>query len=185
VEYVPALIAALELQVRVCGQVEDRQLDVESACAGWSVREVMAHSVGVTLKFADFAGGLTDRPHAPSGDLLGADHRVAVRRAAHWARLAWATADRSRVCHLGFGTFPADLAAGINLFDVLAHTWDVAVATGRRVDGADELWAAGLAAATAVIGPARDLAHYAPELRSGAHDPADLRFLRYLGRDGA
>jgi hypothetical protein len=30
----------------------------------------------------------------------------------------------ARPCHLPFGTFPASVAAGINLFDVLAHTCD-------------------------------------------------------------
>ena len=47
-----------------------------------------------------------------------------------------------RPCHLPFGTFPASLAAGINLFDVLAHTWDIAAATGVALECADDLWQA-------------------------------------------
>jgi hypothetical protein len=90
----------------------------------------MNHSIGVTMKFAGFAAGGSDHPRTPPGDLVGRDHRVALRSATAAARSAWASADMARPCHLPFGTFPAGLAAGINLFDVLAHTWDIAAATG-------------------------------------------------------
>lgn len=73
---------------------------------------------------------------------------------------------------------------GINLFDVLAHTWDIAAPLGLTVDAADALWDMGLAVARAVIGEARDPAHYGPELPSTATDPPGVRLLRYLGRDG-
>ena len=107
----------------------------------------MNHSIGVTLKFADFAAGGTDHPRTPPGDLVGRDHRLALRSAAGAARAAWASADMERPCHLPFGTFPASLAAGINLFDVLAHTWDIAAATGVTLECPDDLWQAGLEAA--------------------------------------
>lgn len=55
-------------------------------------------------------------------------------------------------CDLPFGSFSADLAAGINLFDVLAHTWDIATASDVEVDCADDLWSVGLAAGRTVIG---------------------------------
>ena len=104
----------------------------------------MNHSIGVTLKFADFAAGGNDHPRTPPGDLVGRDHRLALRSAAGAARAAWVSADMARPCHLPFGTFPAGLAAGINLFDVLAHTWDIAAATGVALECADDLWQAGL-----------------------------------------
>src|SRR6185437_14064373 len=53
-------------------------------CPGWSVRDVMNHSIGVTMKFADFAAGGSDHPRTPPGDLVGRDHRLALRSAA-WA----------------------------------------------------------------------------------------------------
>jgi uncharacterized protein (TIGR03086 family) len=104
----------------------------------------MNHSIGVTMKFADFAAGGSDHPRTPPGDLVGRDHLLALRSAAGAARAAWASADMARPCHLPFGTFPASLAAGINLFDVLAHTWDIAAATGVVLECPDELWQAGL-----------------------------------------
>jgi len=44
----------------------------------------MNHSIGVTMKFADFAAGGSDHPRTPPGDLVGRDHRLALRSAA-WA----------------------------------------------------------------------------------------------------
>jgi uncharacterized protein (TIGR03086 family) len=146
------------------------------------VREVMNHSIGVTLKFVSFAVGDTDHPRSPAGDLIGRDHGLALQTAAEAARSAWAAADMARNCHLPFGTFPADLAAGINLFDVLAHTWDIATATGVPLRSGDDLWTAGLHAARTVIGPSRDLRHYAAEIPVSAAASPQQRFLAYLGR---
>ena len=177
-----ALLAALRIQVRTGRLVRSGQLPLESPCPGWSVRDVMNHSIGVTLKFADFAGGGSDHPRTPPGDLVGRDHRLALRSAAGAARAAWASADMARPCYLPFGTFPASLAAGINLFDVLAHTWDIAAAAGVTLECPDELWQTGLEAARAVIGPGRDLHQYAPEVSVAGTASPRRRFLAFTGR---
>ncbi len=83
--------------------------------------------------------------------------------------------------------FSAEVAAGINLFDVLAHTHDMAVPAGISVVCPDELWDAALDAARVVIGPDRDLRHYAPDhyapdVPAGTSASAKPRFLAYLGR---
>src|ERR1035438_3878061 len=44
-----ALVAALETQVTTGRQVRASQLPLPSACPGWSVREVLNHSIGVPL----------------------------------------------------------------------------------------------------------------------------------------
>jgi uncharacterized protein (TIGR03086 family) len=178
-----ALVAALETQVRTGQQVRAGPLAFESPCPGWSVRDVINHSLGVTLKFAEFAAGRTDHPRAPVGD-LGPDHGAALREAAEAARAAWASADMTRRCHLPFGTFPASLAAGINLFDVLAHTWDIAMATGVALRCPDDLWLEGLDAARTVIGVSRDSRHYAPEIPAAPGATPMRRFLAFLGRAG-
>ena len=177
-----ALIAALDTQARTGQQVRARQLALPTPCPGWSVREVMNHSIGVTLKFADFAAGRTDHPHPPAGDLVGRDHGLALRSAAEQARAAWAAADMTRRCYLPFGTVPAGLAAGINLFDALAHTWDIATATSVTLHCDDDLWTAGHQAARLVIGPSRDARHYAAEIPVGADASPRQRFLAFLGR---
>jgi uncharacterized protein (TIGR03086 family) len=183
VKYVAALGEALDLQAHVYAQVSPSNLDLHSACSEWSIGEVMAHSLGVTLKFVDFAMGATDRPHSPGGDLLGVDHRSTFARLAGQSRLAWLSADMGRSCYLRFGVYSADLAAGINLFDVLAHTSDVAGPSGVDLPGRDRLWEVGLDAARVIVGRAADPDHFAPALAADETDPPQVRFLRFLGRD--
>ena len=89
VERVDALVEALEAQHRIGQQVQPASLSLDTCCRGWTVRDVMNHSIGVTLKFTDFATGLTDRPRTPRGDLIGRNHRSALRSSADAAQAAW------------------------------------------------------------------------------------------------
>ena len=179
---VEGLLAALEHQVEVAAHLDTEVLGAGSRCPGWTVRQVLDHSIGVTAKFTAFAAGSTDRPRTPAGDLLGADHRRALRMAADAARAAWSSADMERACHLSFATVSADLAAGINLFDVLAHTWDVASAVGAPIACDDDLWRTGLGAARELLGTTRDPEHYGDEIHTGPTASPRTRFLAYLGR---
>jgi len=176
------LVRALELQVATVQALETTDLDLGSRCEGWTIREVLNHSLGVTRKFADFAAGLTDEPHAPPGDLLSPDYKTVVASVAEGARAAWSTVDMSRTCRLPFGTFRAETAAGINLFDTLAHTWDIADAISIDLDQDNDLWTVGLDAARKVIGSSRDPKQYAAQILTADDASAMHRFLAYLGR---
>ena len=184
VERVGALLHALEAQVDVGRRTRADQLSLGTPCEGWTVREVMNHSIGVTLKFANFASGATGHPVAPAGDLVGDDHQTALRACADIARVAWTSADMNRTCELSFGLFPADMAAGINLFDVLAHTWDIATATDVELECDDVVWTLALESAKSVIGAHRDPAHYADEIPVGLEAGPREQFLGLLGRPG-
>jgi uncharacterized protein (TIGR03086 family) len=179
---VTTLVGALELQLDVVQLVPADGLDLMSRCDGWTIREVLNHSLGVTRKFADFASGVTDEPHSPPGDLLGQDHRAAMRSTVNQAGAAWRTADMSRTCRLTFGAFPAEAVVGINLFDALAHTWDIAATIRVDLDVHADLWTSALDAARAIVGASRDPEHYAPEIQIRPTAPPMHRFLAFLGR---
>ncbi len=181
VMYIEALTATLAAQLELVQRIDAADLSRPSDCDGWSVGDVLNHSVGVTRKFAWFARGQTDAPLTPVGDLLGADHSEAVRSTVDTARAAWPEIDPNRTCRLPFGEFTASQVAGINLFDALAHCWDVAGPTNNSFTVPDELWVRGLAAAETVIGRNRDPSHYGPMVVSRTASPRD-RFLAYLGR---
>jgi uncharacterized protein (TIGR03086 family) len=174
---------ALDAWVGVGDEIHPHQLVLASMCDTWTMRDVLNHTIGVIDKFASFAAGLTDAPHAPPGDLVGEDHHEAMRAAQHAARSAWATHDAGRRCHLPFGTFSAEVAAGINLFDVLAHTWDIATPLGLSWHCPDSVWAAGLDAAIAAIGDERNRDQYEEQHPTGLGDPPDVRLLCFLGRN--
>ncbi|MEZ5379637.1 MAG: TIGR03086 family metal-binding protein [Acidimicrobiales bacterium] len=180
--YPAALAEALEAQVTVGQAIETVDLGLDSRCPGWQVRDVLNHSIAVTLKFAAFARGDTDAPRTPKGDHLGTDHRAALRNAATTARDAWLGTDLTRTCHLPFGSYPASIAAGINLFDVLAHCWDIAGPTRNQLAIPNRLWEDGLTAAHAVIGHERDLDHYSAEIDVAATASPAEKFLAFLGR---
>jgi uncharacterized protein (TIGR03086 family) len=181
--WVEDLVVVLDCQADVGGRITVSQLGFPSMCAGWTVGDVLSHSLGVTAKFSSFACGATDHPLSPGGDQLGGDHRGTLSAMAAQARSAWTTADRTRTCVLPFGTFTTEEAAGINLSDALAHTWDVSHALGMAVTVDDRVWESALAAAHRVAGPDRDPVHYGQEQPVTASDPSMRRFLRFLGRD--
>lgn len=170
------------MQVEVARSITGGALGDQSRCEGWSIREVLNHSIAVTTKFTEFASGRTDAPRTPRADLLGDDHLAAVVLAARDSRSAWSSVDESRRCVLPFGSFSASAAAGINLVDVLAHTWDIAAAISVELDEHDAVWASGLTAAVALIGNQRDPAHYAPEVATAPTASPMVRFLGFLGR---
>jgi hypothetical protein len=90
--------------------------------------------------------------------------------------------DTSRRCELPFGAYSAELAAGINLFDALAHTWDVAVVSGLGLDETDGVWDVARCAAIAVVGEHRDVTQYASAVAVPSDASAMRRFLGFLGR---
>jgi hypothetical protein len=119
---------------------------------------------------------------APNGGLVGDDPALSVRTVQSFSQRAWTGTDRSTICHLSFGSFDAEAAAGINLIDVLAHGWDMSPLQGRSFCGRDDLWQIGLECARALIGPARDGRHYGPEIVPASDASAQERFLAFLGR---
>jgi uncharacterized protein (TIGR03086 family) len=134
------------------------------------------------MKFTAFASGATDRPVGPKADPLGANPSAAVEEVMAAARLAWADVDRTRICHLPFGDLDATRAAGVNLFDVLAHGWDVGEVRGFRFTCDEEVWGAGLESAHDLLDPWRDPAHYGPELDPGPSASTELQLLAFAGR---
>jgi uncharacterized protein (TIGR03086 family) len=151
-------------------------------CPGWSRRDVLNHSLAVTLRFALFASGETDKPVLTKGDLVGDDPPTSFQAVQAMAQRSWTGTDRSRMCHLSFGSFGAEAAAGMNLIDVLAHGWDMSPLQGRFFACPDDLWQIGLEYARKLIGPARDGRHYGPEIVPVSGVSAQERFLAFLGR---
>ena len=177
-----ALVDVVEAWRGLLDQVTAADLARATANPDWDVAQVINHSIAVTRKFTMFADGMTDRPRTPENDFIGVDHRASFSDAADRALAAWRHADLRRSCHLPFGTFTAEQAAGINLFDLLAHGWDIGQAVGVSFVCPDTAWDAGLSTAERVIGEQRDPRHYAPELPAPPGASTQIRFLRYLGR---
>jgi uncharacterized protein (TIGR03086 family) len=182
VDQIEALLAALDAQQQFIGSARLADLSGPSRCPGWSDRDVLNHSLAVTLRFARFASGETDKPSLPEGDLVGDDPATSLRVAFSLTERAWVGTDRTRTCHLTFGSFGAQAAAGINLIDVLAHGWDMSPLQARTFAAPGDLWRVGLDCARTLIGPERDGRHYGPEIVPSSEASAEDRFLALVGR---
>lgn len=156
------------------------QLDVQTPCSQWKVRDLINHVVGGGYMFATGLRGET-MDGDPTADLLGGDHRGAYHGAIDAFSAALADADDlDSPVTLPFGTLPTAAALQLAAGDLLVHAWDLATATGQSfeppvdfVDSSyaffqfavnDDLRAAGL------FGPAVDVsAEAAPFVKLLAH----------------
>jgi uncharacterized protein (TIGR03086 family) len=122
---------AMRTTQRVVDQVRPDQMDDPTPCTEWTVRQLMAHLVGVNTVFAAAVRG-EDPKTGSEEDILGDDPAGAYRRSVEEAVAAWATPDAlEQTLHLPFGHMPAAFAIGIHFIDNLVHRWDLATATGQ------------------------------------------------------
>ena len=163
------------------------QLDLQSPCSEWTVRDVINHITGGATMFAvcveegsvpdDLLGKLM------SGDNLGVDYVKSWEHASARAVAAFgAPGALDKMVKLPFGEMPAGVALNIAVFDVLTHAADIASATGQTIDD------------TALVESALEVGHQmiGPDLRTpGIFDPEQpapdgaapvVRLLAFAGR---
>jgi uncharacterized protein (TIGR03086 family) len=180
--------AAVVGSVGAVRQVGTGDLERGTPCAGWTVRDLLAHMTAQHRGFAAAASGRGGDPSvwevrpaaAPVAEYAAAADQVlaAFRACAQDGRFALPEISADR-------TFRAPLAVSIHLLDHVVHGWDVARALGAAYRPEPDLVDAALAVAAAVPdGPERlrPGAAFAPSLPAGdAADPLD-RLLLLLGR---
>lgn len=129
---------ALDAADELIAGIRPQQWLAPTPCTDWNVRRVVEHVVGMNLVFAAM---LSDRtpPHRGE-DLLGTDPIGAYRNSANLLRAAFAqpgVLDRTYQSPLGFSTGSERLQ--IRLYDLLAHAWDLAQATGQSLHVPNDL----------------------------------------------
>ncbi|MEU8888381.1 TIGR03086 family metal-binding protein [Streptomyces sp. NPDC048442] len=130
---------AAQRLARLVGGVPDARLGAPTPCAGFTVRDLLAHLCGLT---AAFRAAARKQPHpeaeagaAPQCPALPADWRHRLPRqlaelAESWHRQeAW-----DGTTAAGGTTLPAGVAAQIALDELVLHGWDLARATGQAFD---------------------------------------------------
>lgn len=159
-------------------------------CAGWSLRELVAHMTADNRGFAAAARGeKTDRSAWDAGEVAGSP-RVAYGHSAEAVVAAFGAATLAESFWLPrideSVAFPAARAIGFHLLDYAVHTWDVGVSLGRTVQLPEDIVAAVLRIAHRDVpdGPRRLRAGagFGPALAVGSHAPAQDRLLGFLGR---
>jgi uncharacterized protein (TIGR03086 family) len=141
------LTTVLDLEPPACqlitlaGGVTDDMLQAPTPCGNYTVADLLAHVMGLTIAFRDAAAkaGSPAQDAEPGRVALDDDWRDQLPRrllamAAAWhAPQAWE--DLTKV---GGGTMPATIAGQAGLNELVIHGWDLARGTGQpyRVDEA-------------------------------------------------
>jgi uncharacterized protein (TIGR03086 family) len=132
-DVVSALEQSFDQTAKLVAGLTSEELEALSPCAGWDVRATLNHVLGAAWMFTLVNQGQVADEDA--GNVIGDDAGLAVSAAAKENVASWRApgaleGERAYV----FGTFPARDAVMLNLGEVVVHNWDVAKATGRKLD---------------------------------------------------
>lgn len=125
----------------IVAAVRPEQAGLPTPCLEWDVRTLLSHMVGGVTRIAlvgEGADALSLPPFAGTGDDWAGEYRAAGERAA----AAWADdAKLDAVSAVPWGKVPGRVAVAGYVREVLAHGWDLAVATGQEPERDQELGA--------------------------------------------
>ncbi|WP_367045758.1 TIGR03086 family metal-binding protein [Streptomyces sp. Je 1-332] len=150
---------ALQASLRILRTARDTDWERPSPCAGWSLRDLVAHMAAQHHGFAAAARGSgADRTYWIAPD-LGRDPCKVYAESVRHVLAAFA---EEGVLERGFtlpeigGTFPGRVAVGFHLLDYVVHSWDVATTLGTNID-------VGLDLPRPVVDAALDVARRVPK----------------------
>jgi uncharacterized protein (TIGR03086 family) len=171
------------LRSLVAGTRRD-QLDNQTPCEEWKVRDLIGHFVGGGHAFAALLRGEAPAQPEPGADPLGADHLAAFDAAiADFEAGAATPGAMERTLEFPFGAMPAPVGMQLLVSDLLVHSWDLATATGQPFSPPEDLVAGADAFMRQMI-PAgeRTGMPFAPPCDPPAGASALQRLVAYAGR---
>jgi uncharacterized protein (TIGR03086 family) len=139
---VPMTEAAIGVAQGIVANVRSDQWATPSACAGWTVRDVVGHLVvGNETAATAFAGACA----VPQGDPLGDAPKAALAdSSARYLAALRRPGALTQSVEMPFGTMPGQTIGMFRFVDFLVHGWDIAKVTGQPTDFAPELCDAAL-----------------------------------------
>jgi uncharacterized protein (TIGR03086 family) len=138
VDRITQFARAQAVATQVIGSITDDQLLLPTPCSEWNVRDILNHILDGDLLVIAWIQGETppeDRSY------LGPDPQTVIleRLAACYALVAAQAGDLERIITPRMGPMSVDAVAARRIDDLVAHLWDLAVATGQPVDYDPEL----------------------------------------------
>lgn len=178
---------ALALCERVVDRVTAADLDRETPCAPWPVRDLLSHMVAQHLRFGAVARGEDPKAACPvdKGD-LGTDPVKAFRDACNIVTESFAAGADDQLTNLPEIGRPVPLGTLIpfHFFDFIVHAWDVAVSINAPFAPPAEYSAlafeVGQVIPDSVRGPG---AAFAPKVDVGSDADELAKLLGLAGRD--
>jgi uncharacterized protein (TIGR03086 family) len=169
----------------VAGLVSNIRADqwpAPTPCTDWTVRQLVNHLIGMNRVFTALLAGQPPPPR-PSADHTEDDPAGAYRDSAAALQAAFSRPGVLERAYPGpLGTATGAERLKIRLYDLLAHGWDLAQATGQPADLPDDLAEQSLAfARTQLAGQARP-GRFGPAQIAAEQAPAIERLAAFLGR---
>jgi len=182
---IDALSSAYDHGQSIMDGITPEQLDAPTPCPNFTVRQLAGHTLDVMDMITTATGG--DAAPAQDGDRTD-NPGEAFRDAAERSRAAWAGVESlDAPLSMPWGDSTFDNAARMGLADVLAHTWDAAVATGQPrelpegpAEVAYDFTKGMLKPEYRTEGPD---ATFGPEVAVGDDAPVTERLVGWLGRN--
>ncbi len=174
--------------VALARAVTDDMLPAPTRCGDYTVADLLAHMMGLTIAFRDAAvkAGSPAQDAAPGRASLEDGWReqlpgrlLAMATAWH-ALQAW-----EGLTKVGGGTMPAMIAGQAGLNELVIHGWDLARATGQpyRLDEASAQAAAGFLALASASAEPGHRGPFGPAIEVPPDAPALDRAVGLSGRD--
>jgi uncharacterized protein (TIGR03086 family) len=169
----------------VLANVTADQLDQQTPCKSWTVRELVNHIVGGAHYFGASAetGEAADLPDRDwtDGDMVASFDEGSARAVAAFD----APGAQEQIVKLPFGEFPGSAFMGLATTDTFTHAWDLAKATGQPTDLDPELAEQILQGAQASISDGfrgDEPMPFGPKVEAPAGASAADRLAAFLGR---
>jgi len=176
---------AVEPVVAVVEGVKPDQLELSTPCRDYDVRGLINHFAGTTAWLERMGRRLPPDPDDPFGansDVTTGGWQTLLAERIRAVAAAWAEPSAWEGSIEGV-QMPATMIGNMALAELLIHGWDLAMATGQRVDygddAAQEVYR--FAAETAEMG--RQMGAYGAEVPVPSQAPAFDRALGLTGRD--
>jgi uncharacterized protein (TIGR03086 family) len=142
VDRIAQFARAQAVATQIIGSITDEQLTLTTPCSEWNVRDILNHILDGDLLVIAWIQGETP-PWGRDVDHLGTDPHpqtvVLEKLAACYALAAAEAGDLARVLTPRMGPMSVDAVVARRIDDLVAHLWDLAIATGQAVDYDPEL----------------------------------------------
>jgi uncharacterized protein (TIGR03086 family) len=170
----------------VLANVKPDQLDDDTPCQSWKVRDVVNHMVGGSQWFgATMNSGESDNP-GDSPDLTTQDYMAIYDDGMAKSIDAFGKPGaQEKIVKLPFGEFPGAAFMGLATTDQFTHAWDLAKATGQDTNLNPALAEQLLVGAKASISPqfrGDEPMPFGAEVQIDDSAPAADRLAAFLGR---
>jgi uncharacterized protein (TIGR03086 family) len=179
------LARAFDAVGALVANVRPDQWSAPTPCTDWTVRRLVEHLIGMNRVLAALLADapLPRRPAADAAEEDGAELVPAYRETAASLQRAFARPGALARQYSGpLGSATGAERLQIRLYDLLAHGWDLAQATGQPADLPDDLAEQSLAFVRTQLTEQARPGRFAPAQDVSAAAPALDRLVAFLGR---